>query len=131
MLDKQKIAQHCWAKIHAKSYKEADIVHRKLHFITIKIIETFYPDQPISQLSVEVRSLWLYKWIWHPNEWSGTKQGVIQWFLGEGKKVLWNGNGHLLVSHPLFCHLTYISQPCRHCCLFKYINQHVVGCRGE
>src|SRR5204863_488936 len=62
LVDKSKIAQHCWSENHQMNFDEAKIVHREPHFFKRKLIEASYiklADQPISQSSVEIRPLWL------------------------------------------------------------------------
>jgi len=62
LVDKSKIAHHCWSENHQMNFNEAKIVHREPHFFKRKLIEASYiklSDQPISQSSVEIRPLWL------------------------------------------------------------------------
>lgn len=62
LVDKSKIAQHCWSENHHMDFEEAKIIHREPHFFKRKLIEASYiklADQPISQSSVEIRPIWL------------------------------------------------------------------------
>src|SRR5436190_22366147 len=64
LTDKSKIAQHCWEENHNMNFKEACIIHKEPHYKKRKIIEASYmklaaENNPISQPSVEISSLWL------------------------------------------------------------------------
>ena len=64
LTDKSKIAQHCWEENHKMNFKEASIIHKEPHYKKRKIIEASYmklaaENNPISQPSVEISSLWL------------------------------------------------------------------------
>ena len=62
LIDKSKIANHCWSENHNMIWEDARIIHREPHYFKRKLIEASFmkiTDQPISQPSVDIRPLWL------------------------------------------------------------------------